>query len=209
MRDIDEATDAELTKNGGWLVFLLDIYLDAGTEHCGIGFIGRVAETGESGFIVYRGIGEMGSFSMGAETVGGLASGVRYSISGIDPSTGMEIEGFRDALGAGLQTRIQGRRCRLRLAALDRAATIVGSPVRLRDDLGDSLTLIDSGQRLEMILTAEGRTVDFKRIRRATNTASDHKRLHPGSPPDTFFDDDRWRREDIIWGQKKTDGDPG
>ena len=69
-------------------------------------------------------------------------------------------------------------------------------------------SLVDSGSTLELSLTAEMKSVDFKRIRRSTNSAQDHKRLHPAVTPDTIFDDDRWRRTDIRWGQRKTDGDP-
>lgn len=206
-RTIDAATEEQLIANGGWIVFLLDIYLDDGTQHIGAGFRGQVVELGEDG-AVYTGLGELGSFTIGAETVGGLASGATYSISGIDPSNNTPIEGFREALGPSLQERVQGRRVRLRVATLNKACQIIGTPLVLRDDLGDALILQDTGSALELILTGEMPSVDFKRIRRSTNSAVDHKRLHPGSPPDAFFDDDRWRRTDIRWGQRKTDGDP-
>lgn len=203
-RDIDPDTDAQLTLNGGWIVFFLDVFLASQTLRLGAGYIGYVPDTSESGDL-FLGVGEFGGFSVGAESIGGLASGARYSISGIDPSTNTEISGFREALGSGLQTRVQGRRVRLRMATLSQALQIVGAPVLLRDDIGDSLVLFDTGDKLELVLTSESRSVDFKRIRRSTNSSVDHKRLHPG---DTFFDDDRWRRTDIRWGQKKTAGDP-
>lgn len=207
-RDIDPATDEQLVSNGGWIVFLVDVFLDEGTQRLGAGFIGKLLDTSEPGDNIFEGVGEFGSFQIGAETIGALASGVRYSISGVDPSNNTEVTGFRDALGTGLQTRVQNRRVRLRMAAVNQAVQIVGTPILLRDDLGDSLTLNDGGDTLELILTAEMKSVDFKRLRRSTNSSADHKRLHPGSPPDTFFDDDRWRRTDIRWGQQKTDGDP-
>lgn len=207
-RVIDPATAAQFTANGGWPVFLLDIFLDDAPLHIGSGFIGQVVDLSGDDPVVYTGLGEMGKFTIGAETMGGLASGVRYSLSGIDPSENTEITGFRAALGESLQTRIQKRRVRLRAATLGPSLQIVGTPVVMRDDQGDSLQLIDGGQTLELQLTAEMPSVDFKRIRRSTNSSVDHKRLHPGSPPDTFFDDDRWRRTDVRWGQKKTDGDP-
>lgn len=206
-REIDPDTAEQLTALGGWLVFLLDIALPLETVRCGVGFIGQLVDTSE-GNLVYNGLGEMGSFSIGAETVGGLASGAIYTLSGIDPSNNQEVTGFREALGPGLQTRIQRRRVRLRLAAVNSAVQLIGQPLLIRDDLGDSLVLTDSGDKLELTMTAELRSADFKRIRRNTNSAVDHKRLHPNSPPDTFFDDDRWRRNDIRWGQKKTAGDP-
>lgn len=206
-RPIDTATEAQLTRDGGWIVFLLDIHLDDGVQRVGAGFMGSLADTSETGDI-FTGVGVMGSFQIGDETVGALASGVRYSLSGVDPSNQTEVPGFRDSLGTGLQTRIQGRRCRLRAAALNSACQLIGSPILLRDDIGDSLTLFDTGTSLELVLTAESKSVDFKRLRTSTNAAADHKRLHPGSPPDTFFDDDRWRRTDFRWGQKKTAGDP-
>lgn len=205
-RDIDAATAAQLIANGGWTVFLLDIELDDAAQHIGTGFRGAVLDPSTG--IRYVGLGEMGSFTIGAEMVGGLASGARYSLSGIDPSTNTAIPGFREALGDDLQTRVQFRRVRLRVATLDDFAQVVGTPAVLRDDQGDSLVLVDSGASLELVLTAEMRSVDFKRIRRSTNSAQDHKRLHPGEPVDTIFDDDRWRRTDIRWGQRKTDGDP-
>lgn len=205
-RDMSPTTAAQLIANGGWVVFLLDIEIDGAPQRVGTGFRGTVldASTGHT----YLGIGELGGFTIGAETVGGLASGARYSLSGIDPSNNLPISGFREALGADLQTRIQFRRVRLRIATLNLAGQIVGSPVTLRDDLGDAIILVDSGSTLEISLTAEMKSVDFKRIRRSTNSAQDHRRLHPGSPPDAIFDDDRWRRTDVRWGQRKTDGDP-
>lgn len=206
LRDIDPVVAAELVANGGWPIFLLDIVLDGEAQRLGSGFIGQVLDPTEGN--IYTGVGELGSFTVGAEKVGGLASGASYSISAIDPSNNAEVPGFRDALGEDLQTRIQGRRVRLRLAACNEAMQIIGTPYLLRDDLGDSLTLNDSGSQLGLTMTAEARTVDFKRLRRSTNSSVDHKRLHPGSPPDTYYDDDRWRRTDIRWGQKKTAGDP-
>lgn len=213
IRDTDPELEAQLVANGGWIVFLLDIFLDPQsgedrTQRLGSGFIGELADTSESGDNVFRGVGEFGSFTVGAESVGGLASGARYSISGVDPRTNTEIPGFRETLGEGLQERIQGRRCRLRVAALNAAGQMIGQPLKLRDDLGDSLTLQDTDTSFELVLTAEAKSADFKRLRRSTNSSADHKRLHPGSPPDVYYDDDRWRRTDQPWGKKNTDGDP-
>jgi hypothetical protein len=208
VRDLDPIVAAQLIANGGWPAFLLDIFLDEQTVRIGAGFIGQVLDTSEPGGHLYNGLGELGSFTIGAEKIGGLASGASYSVSGIDPSTNTEIAGFRNALGEDLQTRIQGRRVRLRLAALNGASQLIGTPYLVRDDIGDSLVLNDSGAQLELVMTAESPSVDFKRLRRNTNSAVDHKRLHPALPPDTFYDDDRWRRTDIRWGQKKSAGDP-
>ena len=207
-RDIDAATLAQLTANGAWIVFLVDLMLDGAPQYVGAGFIGRVTDTTEDPPITYTGLGEFGGFTIGAETPGGLASGASYSLSGIDPSSNTEITGFRDALGTDLQTRVQGRQARLRVAAISEAFEVIGRPPLLRDDTMDSLTFLDTGNRLELVLTSEYKTVDFKRIRKSTASSVDHKRLHPGEPEDEFYDDDRWRRTDIRWGQKKTSGDP-
>ena len=205
-RGMSPTTAAQLIANGGWVVFLLDIDLEDTPLHIGTGFRGSVLDTSSGNR--YYGLGEFGGFTIGAESVGGLASGARYTLSGIDPSQNTEIDGFRAALGESLQARVQYRQVRLRVATLNAAGQIVGSPVTLRDDLGDAIVLVDSGSTLELSLTAEMKSVDFKRIRRSTNSAQDHKRLHPAVTPDTIFDDDRWRRTDIRWGQRKTDGDP-
>jgi hypothetical protein len=205
-REIDAATLAQLVANGGWPVFLLDIELDGAPQRIGSGFRGTVLDPSTG--LVYRGLGQMGSFTIGSEQIGGLASGAKYSLSGIDPSNNTEIPGFRAALGADLSVPVQFRAVRLRVATLNAAAQVVGTPALLRADLGDALVLTDNGATLEIQLSAEMRSVDFKRIRRSTNSAPDHKRLHPNVIPDTIFDDDRWRRTDIRWGQRKTDGDP-
>lgn len=205
-REIDSDTLAQLTANGGWLVILLDLYLDDAPLFLGLGFIGDVPDL-TSGH-TYRGLGELASFSIGAEGPGALASGATYSLSGIDPSSNLEVTGFRNALGDDLQTRVQGRRALLRVGTIAESMEIIGTPLLLRDDTMDSLVFVDTGDKLELVLTAEYKTVDFKRIRKSTASSVDHKRLHPGAPPDTFYDDDRWRRTDIRWGQKKTSGDP-
>lgn len=195
--DIDPALLVALLANGGWPVFLVRIELDSETLYLGGGFIGSVENTFASE--TYVGLGEIGNISFAEEKINAMAQSILYLLSGIDPSTSTAFPGFREALGDTLEEPVRGRRIDLFLAALDQAMQLVGEPLRLRSDIGAALSLIDSGDKLELQLKASPKSHDYRRHRRRMFSYADWRNLHPAS---SLMDDDTWRRRNAPWGQR-------
>lgn len=197
--DADPALLTALVAQGGWPVLLVRIALDSKTVRLGWGFRGRVENTYEGAGVTYIGLGEIGNIQFAEEKVNAFAQSIVYSMSGIDPSTSSEIPGFRDALGETMQTQVRGRSVKLYVATLDNALALSAEPALVRNDVGASLSLIDSGTKLEIQMKATPKSHDYRRHRRRMFGRADWRNLHPGS---SLMDDDTWRRRNAPWGQR-------
>lgn len=197
-RGIDAALQAELERHGALPVLLLEIALDeadggpvriwTGTE--------PLTWNGAS----FGGVGDFAGLVEIDERLGEDAPAAVYTFSGID-TTGAELEGFRAAANADLSVNISGRSVRLWVGALDEAGALVGTPHLLRDDLGDSLSLVDETEAglLNLVLTCQAPGSDFRRMRRRTYTPADHEAIYGSA--DTFFRKDGDERKRQPWGE--------
>lgn len=123
----------------------------------------------------YLGAGRAGSIEAVRETVGGEATGLRFSIAGAIASY----------LSAALSEHVQGKPARVYVAFLNAAEQLIDDPVLEWEGLTDVMPVQEGGGQSVISVTAESRFAQFARPKVRRHSDADQQAAYPG---DRFFE---------------------
>ena len=153
-RDIETALADAFADAGLNPILLAVIETADGTVRAWTG-IGNIDWDGNT----FQGIGALGQVSRTEETIDGTATGMVYSLSGIDASL----------ISYALNSIRPGNEARLYFGALDENGKMKGTPVLVDRGLTDVPEIEDSAETATVRITTESRGIDKRaRVRRYT-----------------------------------------
>jgi len=141
--------------------------------------------------VTYLGIGTLGTISAFEETTDLAARGISMKLSGVPTAS----------VALALTENYQGRSCSIAFGALSpTAGTLIASPVTVFQGKMDVMQISDDGESAEIIMTAESRLMDFKRVRETRYTDEEQQALFAGDVGCEFVNDIQERS--IYWGNQ-------
>lgn len=136
----------------------------------------------------WLGVGDLGGISPISETSEVRANGISLTLSGVDSARVTDV----------LSEDYRGRSCKVWLALLDSAGTVLADPDLRFSGVMDQASIEDNGETCTITMAAESRLVDLQRSRERRLTDEDQQNLFPGDRGLEFVA--AMQDKELLWG---------